>query len=317
MQRGGDQHESNRHFPLLNRIHVRYPVPMQVILFSWCALSTLSAADTDDARRVLVMPWSVTGGAHIAENRILDDLLVEAVTHALPEDHVIGMADLNTTLELELTKDLLGCDDVRCTAEIGRALDADLIVKGVLGTLGGKVVAILKMIDAKDARVVRRITESMLIDGDVVHLVRTVVDALTPRHRALGPVWAGQSHADWSNEVRGLAYGPLSCSGAIQCTELYRNNAASIRHLLNHRDQPGVVLLHREALQNRLAELKSLLEKSPGRSTKQRNRSRRSVRHNTNRPSRARDRAHWVNHLSTDDLQKLVSAHTRKSGRAD
>ena len=69
----------------------------------------------------------------------------------------VGMADIRTMLDLEQEKQLLGCDDAGCIAEIGGALGVDQIASGNVGKVGETFVIQLKLINIRTAEVLRRV----------------------------------------------------------------------------------------------------------------------------------------------------------------
>ncbi|MEO1483996.1 MAG: hypothetical protein AAFU77_17935, partial [Myxococcota bacterium] len=219
-------------------------------------IALLVSADGPEPR-VLVMPWSVT--LRSEHPPVLDEVLAHQVTEHLPEHRVVGMRDVEALLDLELAKDLIGCDDVACTAEIGLALDADLLVRGSLGTVGRRVIALLKLIDTQEGVVLRRVERSMPVGGDTAGLVeRLVQDLFRPRERKFTLQLPGRSYEQWSAKVQRLAYGGVNCDADPQC---YESNADAIRFLLDHRQQPEIIAAHRPALEARAAELQQNAER--------------------------------------------------------
>src|SRR5262245_3910377 len=58
---------------------------------------------------------------------VFDDALLDAVQREFSTE-VMGPDDLSTLLAVEKQKDLLGCDDAICAAELAGALKADKVV---------------------------------------------------------------------------------------------------------------------------------------------------------------------------------------------
>jgi len=69
---------------------------------------------------------------------------------------VIGGSDLAAMLDNEAQKQLMGCDDQACLAEIAGAMNADLIASTIVGELDGGYLVSLKIISLRDARVLAR-----------------------------------------------------------------------------------------------------------------------------------------------------------------
>ncbi|MFH1811702.1 MAG: hypothetical protein ABIJ09_23385 [Pseudomonadota bacterium] len=66
---------------------------------------------------------------------------------------VLGMSDIEATLGFEQQKQLLGCDDVSCMAELGGAMGARLILSSKVGRVGDTYVLALSVVDTHDVKV--------------------------------------------------------------------------------------------------------------------------------------------------------------------
>lgn len=218
------------------------------------ALLVVGVEDPPEGPNVLVMPWSIALGASYGP--VLDELLTQAVAERLPEHRVVGLRDVEALLNLELAKDLIGCDDVACAAEIGAALQAEVLIRASMGTVGSRVIAVMKRIDTASGTVVGRVERSMPRDGDIETLIaRLADDLLRPERRRFTLRLPGRTHAQWTERVQMLAHGSLKCFTDDECLKLYTRNARAIGFLLTHRDEPATVRAHRPALEARLAYL--------------------------------------------------------------
>lgn len=92
---------------------------------------------------------------------LLNELLVTDVQHRLADRKVIAPSDIDALIGLERAKDLMGCDDAACAAEIGGALGAAYLVTGRLGILGESLVMTLKLINLKATSVESRVTQTV------------------------------------------------------------------------------------------------------------------------------------------------------------
>ncbi|MEO1174243.1 MAG: hypothetical protein AAFX94_19660, partial [Myxococcota bacterium] len=180
----------------------------------------------------------------------LDDSLTASVKHARPDDNVIGFGELAALLNLEQARDLVGCDDVRCTAEIGLALDADLLVLAAHGRFGQRRVATLKLLDVKEATVVERIQTTLpadeqlpaTVDRMVRWLFLSVGDRALARNEALD---------QWGERLRELVHGRC----AEECTQWTTSRRGDIEFLLEDKRLPVELSAFRPLLRGRLAEL--------------------------------------------------------------
>lgn len=126
--------------------------------FAMCSVACTLVLSPTPARaepiKVAVMPLAARRvSTQLAE--ILDDLVTEALAKSGRYD-VMGVRDIEAMLGLEKMKDVLGCDDVACAAQIGGALGVGLLVSGSVNSLGGEVIVQLSLIDVRAGRAVRR-----------------------------------------------------------------------------------------------------------------------------------------------------------------
>ncbi|MEL6759214.1 MAG: PEGA domain-containing protein [Myxococcota bacterium] len=85
---------------------------------------------------------------------------------------IVSQEDIRSLLELEAQRQLLGCDEMSCMAELGGALGVDRMVTGSVGYLGDRYVVSLRLIDPRAARVEARVTESFV--GEETQLLPAV-----------------------------------------------------------------------------------------------------------------------------------------------
>ena len=97
----------------------------------------------------------------------LDD--VEGLKTVSPED-------VQLMLSVERQKDALGCDDVKCMAEIGGALGTDYVIYGQVGLVGSQYNLTLTAIDAKRSMAAGRV--SSLVSATEDALVQAVPAAV-------------------------------------------------------------------------------------------------------------------------------------------
>jgi hypothetical protein len=86
-------------------------------------------------------------------------LLSGALANAAARDvrlNVLSADDLRTALEVEGSRQLAGCDEASCMAEIAAALDARFILRSTLGQLGESKVLQLIILDTDTALAVAR-----------------------------------------------------------------------------------------------------------------------------------------------------------------
>ena len=117
-------------------------------------VSTENLADLQAVKKIAVPLLSVS---QLDES--MSELLTEIITAEIAQmGHytVISQSDINAMLGFDRQKELMGCNDVACTAELGGALGVDAILAGNVGVLGTTYVLSLKLINTQDATVLAR-----------------------------------------------------------------------------------------------------------------------------------------------------------------
>lgn len=114
---------------------------------------------TSGARSVLVLELRASG-----VDQATARILTEGVSGALAQRanlKVVTPKDIQSVVEVEKTRQLLGCqDDLACIAQLTAASDTDLVVSGSVGLVGRSNVLSLVLIDAKRAEPISRASES-------------------------------------------------------------------------------------------------------------------------------------------------------------
>ena len=82
---------------------------------------------------------------------------------------VIGLDDIQELLNIEQQKQMVGCDEASCAAEIGGALGAELFVQGSVGKLGEIYLLDMKVIRIEEAKVEARVSRE--VKGDISKLI--------------------------------------------------------------------------------------------------------------------------------------------------
>jgi len=122
---------------------------------------TAPSTNASQQQQVSIAVLDLTGNGVSKE---IAATITEAVLAEISKEKnikAVGMADIRAMLSLEQEKQLLGCDDASCIAEIGGALGVDRIVSGNIGKVGGTFVMQLKLINIKTAEVIRRVDRTV------------------------------------------------------------------------------------------------------------------------------------------------------------
>lgn len=125
--------------------------------------------DKDGLLTTIVLGFKPGAAIDAGQARTLNETLVFELSKQGGR-RVIGRADLRGMLELEASKQLLGCDDVSCMAEIGQALDADRMVQGTLERVGEGWFILVTELDARSLKPVARVQRRIPV-GDFGRLL--------------------------------------------------------------------------------------------------------------------------------------------------
>lgn len=143
-----------------------------MVLLSPLNVSPLNAATKMDA--VAVLNIQATG---------IDPDLIPTLTEVLSVEiaelgivKVIAGRDIEAMLGFEKQKDVVGCTDAACLAEIGGALGVDRVVAGHIGKVGSTFVVNIKLINIRAAETEGRVYET--VRGEVDALIDSIRDSV-------------------------------------------------------------------------------------------------------------------------------------------
>lgn len=127
------------------------------------------------------------GAGVLAENAAtLTDVVTGEVAEGMTGCSVLARSELRALLNFETERQLAGCTDESCLAELGDALGVDRLVMGSLSKLEGHTVLALRLVDLKRARVERRVTDSST-EADLVPFAAWMARRLVRGDEAAGP----------------------------------------------------------------------------------------------------------------------------------
>ena len=145
-----------------------------------------AAALHDEAERGRVVVYDLKAQEG---NEDLAAQLTEAVLTHLGKDPtliVIGQSELKALLDHEKEKEVLSCEgqDV-CLAKLSRAAEAERVITGHVGSVGGTTIVNVKIADANKGAVTRGETASAEETSELEGLVLSAVDRLLGREGAV------------------------------------------------------------------------------------------------------------------------------------
>lgn len=152
------------------------------------------AAETPPTERKLaVLDVAARGKVEPKEVEGLSSLIASEVA-SLGGFDVISGSDIRSMVGYEKQRQLLGCSDAGCLAEIGGALGADYIVGSEVSEVGGHFLLSLSLVDIKKTKVVSRLTRTTRTTAELVPLtqsaVRELLSVLETREAAPAPAVA-------------------------------------------------------------------------------------------------------------------------------
>ncbi len=96
---------------------------------------------------------------------------------------VIGSSDIEAALDVEKRKDILGCDETSCLAEIAGAMGTRLVLHGTVGSIGSTFAVNASVYDSRLGESRARVSRT--VDRDEDALVRLVPDISAELARGL------------------------------------------------------------------------------------------------------------------------------------
>jgi hypothetical protein len=139
------------------------------------ALVVLAGAPSDAASKskLAVLPTAFDKSSEGMVPKLFDEYVLSAVQNG-GDYEVIGQDDIAALMGFEKQKDLVGCDDASCIANIGGALGVDRIIAVKIARLDADWVVTSKLINIKATRVEARTSD--IIVGNVKALLNAVPD---------------------------------------------------------------------------------------------------------------------------------------------
>jgi len=162
-----------------------------ILVSALIGLTIPSSAAAGGGGKVAILDIQTTGVDAKYVN-LLTELLTVEVEAVGRFDSVIAGRDVATMLGFERQKDLVGCDDSSCLAELGGALGVDRIIASHVGKLGTSFIVQIKLINIVEQRPEKRIYETVKGDEDVLiqtikECVKKLVDVKAPGSTAAAP----------------------------------------------------------------------------------------------------------------------------------
>jgi len=142
-----------------------------------CARATVARAGR--TTKIVVLPLVPLGGVAKETAQLLGDALAGELRKRAGVS-VLTQSDVSALLGIEKTRQMLGCAEAGCMAEIGGALGADRVVHGSLGRVGASLIVNLSALDPKRGSAAASVSERLRGAEDEAFLdaLPAVADAL-------------------------------------------------------------------------------------------------------------------------------------------
>jgi hypothetical protein len=129
--------------------------------------------------KVALLPLAALGGVSKETAQLLGDALAGELRKRAGVS-VLTQSDVAALLGAERTRQMLGCTDSGCIAELGGALGADRVVHGSIGRVGDSLVVNLSALDPRRATTAASVSERLRGHGEeaFLDLLPTLADGL-------------------------------------------------------------------------------------------------------------------------------------------
>jgi hypothetical protein len=155
---------------------------MNVITLAAVAALALPAQDEGNSRPIRIAVYNLDGSG--VEDRVLRvaEASLLAEVRKLQRCSAISMDEVRTLLDFEAEKQMVGCEEDSCLAEIAEALGADALIVGGAARVGDQVTVSLKRVALDTAAVTQTFTKQLAHRNgeEVLAIVGPAVEALFP-----------------------------------------------------------------------------------------------------------------------------------------
>ncbi len=137
--------------------------------------SVPAMAEDEELPKVAVLDIEGTGEGITEILPILTEVLTSQVAN-IGKYEVVSGRDIEAMMGFEKQKDMVGCMDSACLAEIGGALGVDRLVSSNIGKVGATFVVNIKLINIREAKTEGRHYE--MVKGEVDQVITTIQKAV-------------------------------------------------------------------------------------------------------------------------------------------
>ena len=117
---------------------------------------------------------------------------------------VIGQKDISKIMNIEQTKQMAGCSDSGCLANIAGSMGSDFYIEGSVGSVGDKYIVTLKLMDAQKVETVEHNTRIIPKDDNLI--LDAVVSLVAALFKLQTPPAAGGPQASGAAIIESIAH---------------------------------------------------------------------------------------------------------------
>ena len=110
---------------------------------------------------IAVMEITASEALDAAVVKLLNERVLARINTNNRFDNVIGSSDIQAMLDLEQTRNALGCDDESCLTELGGALGVPYLMVANIGSFAGQFIVNMKVLKVEDGTVGSRVSYCM------------------------------------------------------------------------------------------------------------------------------------------------------------
>jgi len=156
---------------------MKYLIILLIMIYSFSVFSADKPVNKKKIK-ISVMELKAENGIDKGVVTLLYELILTEF-QAYDNLSVISKTDISSMVQYETEKELAGCDETSCMAEIGGALGVDKVVIGHVGKLGSSYVVTLKLMNIKKATVENRVSKTIPADEDkLIPLIKFLANKL-------------------------------------------------------------------------------------------------------------------------------------------
>lgn len=168
-------------------------------------------------RTVLVLDLNVREGVSKDLAGTLSELMAIEVRKVATGQRIYSGADIKALLGFKKQKELLGCEDQTCLAELGGALGAQELVTGSLSIIADDYVLVLRRMDVVKSQVIEETTDNVAraSPAKLQAVVRAAIDRLWNPVRTTVPDLSVSEAPSHHSRVAPLLLGAVAVVGVV------------------------------------------------------------------------------------------------------